>query len=76
MHALNIFSVLSPVSPAEVKLLSFRRNSMGTCLERLTFVHVGLYNGENHQPLVQCSGVLVRFFPARPDSSCCIAINY
>lgn len=46
MNALNIVSVLSPVRPAEVKLLSFRRKSMRTCLETLTFIHTGLYDGK------------------------------
>lgn len=46
MNALNISSVLSPLRSAEVKLLSFRRKSMGTCLERLTFIYKGFYNGK------------------------------
>lgn len=46
MNALNIVSVLSPVRLAEVKLPSFRRKSMRISLERLTFIHRGLYDGK------------------------------
>lgn len=44
MNALNIFSVLSTVRPAEV-VTEFQKKEHEHLFGRLTFIHIGLHNG-------------------------------